>query len=424
VAWSILDRVTITCTPCPLRGSGQLDQLCGAKESVWAYEDYQPEQVEVGVSVQAILERLFGSKKEKKSAADGKAEPVTEVAPEDTVPEKVTQEPVSGIEPIAEVRGVLDQTVIVTAEDKDGQMLPATGNVFDDTLPGRTAFADAVIGRPGDTPLPENKVLQGLRAAQLCHIGNVRERNEDSSFIFTAESGGQEPLLPAGLYIVADGMGGHHAGHEASRNAARLVAQHVLERIYVPLLRNSVASGGRTQEPIGEVMVDAVQTANHYIHNSDPEKSSGTTLTAALILGKRLYMAHVGDSRAYLYSDGKLKLLTTDHSYVRRLQDAGQLTEAEAAVHPQRNMLYRAVGQGGDLDIDTFTQTLPQRGKLILCSDGLWGLVSDESLTEIVERDIALSAMTDELITMARLAGGHDNITAIIVDFNFQHAVS
>ena len=369
--------------------------------------------------MQGILERLFGSKNEKKSSADSEAVPSTDSVQEDTMPQNVTQEPVSETDPSEETLTAPDQTIIVPADSVDGQALKVTGNVFDDTLPGKTAFADRVIGRPGDTPLPENRVLAGLRATQLCHIGNVRERNEDSSFIFTAESGGQEPLLPTGLYIVADGMGGHHAGHEASKSAARLVAQHVLERIYVPLLRNSVAPGGYAPEPIGEVMVDAVQTANHHIHNSDPEKSSGTTLTAALILGKRLSIAHVGDSRAYLYSNSKLKLLTTDHSYVRRLQDAGQLTEEEAAVHPQRNMLYRAVGQGGDLDIDAFTQTLPQQGKLILCSDGLWGLVSDESIIEVVERDITLSAMADELITMARLAGGHDNITAIIVDFNF-----
>ncbi|MGD8583807.1 MAG: hypothetical protein PVJ75_00490, partial [Chloroflexota bacterium] len=99
--------------------------------------------------------------------------------------------------------------------------------------------------------------------------------------------------------------------------------------------------------------------------------------------------------------------------------DAGQLTEEEAAVHPQRNMLYKAVGQGGDLDIDTFTQTLPQQGKLVLCSDGLWGLVSDASIAEVISRELPLPDMADELVMMARTAGGHDNITAIVIDFNF-----
>ena len=82
-------------------------------------------------------------------------------------------------------------------------------------------------------------------------------------------------------------------------------------------------------------------------------------------------------------------------------------------------MLYKAVGQGGDLDIDSFTQTLPQNGKLFLCSDGLWGLVSDASIAEVIGRDIPLPAITDELVMMARSAGGHDNITAIVVEFNF-----
>jgi protein phosphatase len=315
--------------------------------------------------------------------------------------------------------GSVENTIIVPSTDLSEEILKAGRNVFEDTLPGKAVLEDTAVGLPAKPRTPTTIRLAGLDAAYGCHIGNVRERNEDSSFIFTAEFGGQEPLLPAGLYIVADGMGGHHAGHEASKTAAQVAAQHVLERIYLPLLHNGSAMGGHPQEPIGEVMIDAVQAANHHIHDNDPKKSSGTTLTAALILGKRLYVAHVGDSRAYIYADGELKLLTTDHSYVRRLQDAGQLTEEEAAVHPQRNMLYKAVGQGNDLDIDTFTKTLPKQGKLVLCSDGLWGLVPDESIAEVIDRDIPLPAMTEELVMLARLAGGHDNITAIVVDFNF-----
>lgn len=283
-----------------------------------------------------------------------------------------------------------------------------------ETMPTTRPLAETAVGPLGlekPTPMPAPV------AVQRCHIGNVRQRNEDSSYVFSAESGGQEPLLPFGLYIVADGMGGHHAGHEASRNVSRLVAKRVLERIYLPLLQNSTVSSSVPQEPVSDVMLDAVQSANAFIHNSDPQKDSGTTLTAALIFGRRLYVAHVGDSRAYLLVDGELKLLTTDHSYVRRLQDAGQLTEEEAALHPQRNMLYKAVGQGGRLEIDAFTQTLPDKGTILLCSDGLWGLVSDNSMQEILESSTSLPAKADELVARALQAGGHDNITAVLVDF-------
>lgn len=366
-----------------------------------------------GTTVQELIERLFGSKKKQASVPDAMDETAaTGEMDQDEASEGTSNAKVQG--------GLLDHTLIVSGADLNEQVRASSDNVFEDTLPGKDSLEDTAVGLPAKEPDSSVSRVVGLSAAQRCHIGNVRNRNEDSSFIFTAEFGGEEPLLPAGLYIVADGMGGHHAGHEASRNVARLVAQHVLERIYVPMLRNSTSVSSQPQEPIGEVMVDAVQTANLYVHDNDPKKSSGTTLTAALILGRRLYVAHVGDSRAYLYTDAGLQLLTTDHSYVRRLQDAGQLTEEEAAIHPQRNMLYKAVGQGGDLDIDTFTKSLPHKGKLILCSDGLWGLVSDKSMVEVLSRDTALSAMADELVMMARSAGGYDNITAIIVDFNFK----
>jgi protein phosphatase len=377
--------------------------------------------------VQDIIEKLFGGKKKKESEADTKSAavtaPIAAPATEPTVDVETDSE-IEQNQPVEETAGgvgadLIDQTVIVPDGDLGEYTPQASETVFEDTMPGKVASEATAVGLPVEELVPSTQQLVGLSAVQRCHIGNVRNRNEDSSFIFTAEFGGQEPLLPTGLYIVADGMGGHHAGHKASKNVAQIVAQQVLERIYVPLLHNSTSGHGQPQEPIGEVMVDAVQTANLHIHDSDPKKSSGTTLTAALIIGRRLYMAHVGDSRGYLLSDDELKLLTTDHSYVRRLQDAGQLTEEEAAVHPQRNMLYKAVGQGGDLDIDTFTKSLPNQGKLLLCSDGLWGLVSDESISEVFGRDISLPAMANELVSMARNAGGHDNITAIVVDFNF-----
>ncbi len=353
-----------------------------------------------------FIEKLFSNNKKPNAVAAGSDERAgQDQAAEDTG--------------AAEGSGVLDDTMFMSSNSSAEQEQQAAGNMLDDTMPSKVGAEDSAISPPLKDWIPTGDQDIGLSAAQRCHIGSVRNRNEDSCFIFTAEFGGQEPLPPTGLYIVADGMGGHHAGHEASKNVARLVAQLILERIYVPLLRNSTAANSRPLEPIGEVMVEAVQTANHFVHDNDPKKSSGTTLTAALILGRRLYVAHVGDSRAYLFSEDELALLTNDHSYVHRLQEAGQLTEEEAAVHPQRNMLYKAVGQGDDLDIDTFTKSLPGQGKLILCSDGLWGLVSDEHLAQVLSQDIPLPVMTDELVTMALKAGGHDNITAIIVNFRF-----
>jgi serine/threonine protein phosphatase PrpC len=253
-----------------------------------------------------------------------------------------------------------------------------------------------------------------MRVGQRCHVGALRSRNEDSCLTFLAETGGQEPLAPFGLFIVADGMGGHHAGHEASKTVSRALARHVLANVFTPFLEDAASAG---REPVQDVMLEAVRAANRAIFSPDPDRESGTTVTAALVLGRRLYLVHVGDSRGYLYADGKLEQLSTDHSYVQRLQEAGQLTAEEAAAHPQRNVLYRAVGQGDELEVDAFSRSLPRAGKLLLCSDGLWGLVPGPEIMAVLDSDASPQEMVDVLVEMALKAGGHDNITGVLVDF-------
>jgi serine/threonine protein phosphatase PrpC len=331
----------------------------------------------------------------------------------------------------------LSQTPAITGAEEENQTNPDDLDVTEEsetTEPDGFFEADMDIGKTVPLrPLPENSALTEtligkrpqpgsddepmMRVAQSCHVGSIRARNEDSCLVFLSQSGGQEPLLPFGLYIVADGMGGHFAGHEASKQVSRMVAAHVLNQIYLPLLQSDGKSAG-SRQPIQEILLQAVQSANMNIYTPDPERESGTTLTAALVFGRRLYLAHVGDSRAYILAEGKLEQVTTDHSYVRRLQEAGQLTAEEAASHPQRNVLYRAVGQGDELEIDISTRPLPKRGKLILCSDGLWGLVPEPMMQDILERDQPLQKMVDTLVEIAIQAGGHDNITGVLVDFN------
>lgn len=319
---------------------------------------------------------------------------------------------------------VLEQTAPVASETMpEPEKLTSTENPIETTAVAskmkRVKIDETAISTKPVGVQESERTSPLLQAAQCCHIGNIRHRNEDSTFLFTAEAGGQEPLLPFGLYVVADGMGGHHAGHEASRVVSRIVAQHVLERIYLPLLKKSTQTPTQSQEPIQDVVLEAIQIANRQIHSTEPGLESGTTLTTVLLFGRRLYITHVGDSRAYLLDGQNLKQLTTDHSYVRRLVDAGDLTEEEAAVHPQRNMLYKAVGQGGSLEIDTFTQTLPKEGTLILCSDGLWGLVTDQEIKATVQMQASLLDRANMLVDLALKAGGHDNISAILVSFGF-----
>jgi len=161
-----------------------------------------------------------------------------------------------------------------------------------------------------------------------------------------------------------------------------------------------------------------VQQANQALQRPEPDREMGTTLTAVLILGNRLFLVHVGDSRAYLVSEEKLGQITTDHSIVQALQDAGQLTPEQAAEHPNRNLVYRAL-IGDELEqVDTFTQALPGSGLVLLCSDGLWGLVSETEMAEILSQENSMQEKVDRLVNKALAAGGHDNITAILIDFD------
>ena len=267
--------------------------------------------------------------------------------------------------------------------------------------------------RKKSEPIQEREPI--LRVAKRCHVGAIRERNEDSCVVFVSDTGGHFPILPFGLYVVADGMGGHQNGHLASKTASRVVARNIINRIYMPLLQED---NNPMQTPIQEVMTDAVQAAHMAIFDPDPEHDGGTTLTAALILGRRLYIAHVGDTRIYMRTDEKFEVLTTDHSLVQRLQDVGQLTAEEATFYQYRHILLRALGQGEEIEVDTYMRLLPPTGKLLLCTDGLSGIVSEATMKEVMGKDIPLQQMADELFEAAMAGGGYDNITAILVDFN------
>lgn len=242
-------------------------------------------------------------------------------------------------------------------------------------------------------------------------VGKVRAHNEDVLLVFTGHLAGLEAMPNFGLFIVADGMGGHSLGERASGIAARTMARTALEHILPSLLADPQSD---VERPVlNEVMQTAMEAANQAVVDLVPD--GGTTLTCALVLGQQVYMSHVGDSRLYVISDDTFEQLTRDHSLVQRLQELGQLSAAEAAVHPQRSVLYRAVGQGADLEVDVDSRRLRPGDKLLLCSDGLWGLVPDEKIREIVYNAPSLQAACEALVVYANDAGGPDNITAVMV---------
>jgi serine/threonine protein phosphatase PrpC len=161
-------------------------------------------------------------------------------------------------------------------------------------------------------------------------------------------------------------------------------------------------------------MQGAIKEAQTNVLHAAP--GSGTTVTAALLVGTQLTIGHVGDSRAYLmYQDGRFEPITRDHSLVRRLEELGQITAAEAAVHPQRNVLYRALGQGDALDADVVNVPFPQNGHLLLCSDGLWGVVPEEDLRQLILNSPSPERACQGMVAAANGAGGPDNISAVLV---------
>jgi protein phosphatase len=277
-----------------------------------------------------------------------------------------------------------------------------------------TAAEPAIETTAHDGRPVSNDGIPVVTSAQRCEVGGVRSRNEDSCLVFVSESGGHFQMRPFGLYVVADGMGGHTEGHIASKTASRVFTQYMLDKLYLPLLQDRAILIG---SKVLEMMEDAVHTAHAAVFQPEPDKNGGTTLTAALLLGKELFIAHVGDSRAYLYCDGELRTLTNDHSLVRRMQDRGQLAADEASRYQYRHILLRALGQEDALEVDTFALTLPAAGKLLLCSDGLSGFVPEPVLLEIMREDRPPKQLVDTLYESAMTAGGYDNITAIVVDF-------
>ena len=243
--------------------------------------------------------------------------------------------------------------------------------------------------------------------------GRVRGNNEDALFVFMGEQEGSDAIPPFGLFVLADGMGGHQGGELASALASRVVASYLVQQIYLPMLRG--VDRGAEQQPLKQLLEAAVVQANQEVSHTLP--GSGTTLTCGMVVGDRLFIGHVGDSRAYLLREGTdPRQLTDDHSFVRRLVDMGQLTPAEAEIHPQRNVLYRAVGQTGSLDVDVSSLVVQSGDKLLLCSDGLWGMVSETSIWHILANSPNPRDACVALIEAANLAGGNDNVTVILVE--------
>lgn len=250
-----------------------------------------------------------------------------------------------------------------------------------------------------------------LQFGQSTDVGMVRNNNQDAMLTMYYSSQSIDERPDFGLFIVADGMGGHHDGERASAIVIRTVAKYVVDNIFLPMLTNT--DNDINRPPLTESLIEAIQTANNDVLADVPD--GGTTVTAVAVVGDLAYFAHVGDSRAYLITKEKIEQITRDHSLVQRLIELDQLTPEEAADHPQQNVLYRAIGQSDSIEVDALTRRLPSNSYLLLCSDGLWGLVEEETIHKVVLENNNPQQACDKLVAMANTMGGRDNITAVML---------
>ncbi len=240
-----------------------------------------------------------------------------------------------------------------------------------------------------------------LRGIGKSDVGNVRINNEDTIFV------SNEPIgcLP-NLFIVADGMGGHKAGEVASSKAVEFFCEYV-------------KTGASINNELLDYVIEAVTYANKKVFELTVDNfdfcGMGTTFTAVVVLEEKLYIGHVGDSRVYIADNEGFRLLTTDHTYVTELVDALEITPEEAKIHPQRNMLTRALGVDDNLRIDGFVLTPGDNSTILICSDGLTNMVSDQQLCEIASSNLTLEQKLDRLIKTANDNGGIDNISVILI---------
>ncbi len=325
------------------------------------------------------------------------------------------------------------------------------------------------LERPGR---PVDFVAHGLTS-----VGRLRDLNEDSYGMAEFVQASVERPMRMGLYIIADGMGGHKGGEVASALAVETFCSDVIGRIIAPMASGNGDRSMPTNETMLQGITRAVQSANDHIYKGRDNRQNdmGTTLVAALIASGKAYMVNIGDSRLYMYSQSRegaekaaidstsslavgtsplkgtaplpghevdgplngsgsldamdeedaaesstadyvLTQVSVDHSLVHRLVELGQLDPEEAKVHPHRNFIYRSLGGPSPIEVDTFVRTLHPDDRLLLCSDGLNSMIEDDVIEGVLASEPDPQIACQRLIELANEAGGHDNITVMVID--------
>jgi serine/threonine protein phosphatase PrpC len=244
--------------------------------------------------------------------------------------------------------------------------------------------------------------------------------NEDSTLVLLLERVHESISSPAGVFIVCDGLGGHDSGQEASRMAVQIIAERIIHELLLPPLNTEKAEDvAKLQEEdnLLGLLQRAIEEANTTIcqRNQREKTDMGCTLTGSMIVGEHAYIFNVGDSRTYILRDAKLYQLTNDHSLVGQLVAGGLIEPEDVYTHPQRSQIYRNIGDKLNVQIDVFKQQIHPGDMLLSCSDGLWEMVRDPQITDILNTASDPQAACTQLIEAANANGGEDNVSAVIV---------
>lgn len=267
--------------------------------------------------------------------------------------------------------------------------------------------------RPPPVVTPEEQPLMRLLVGLQSDTGQVRELDEDSMFALTMAFTYESVTHQLGLFVVADGMGGHEGGEIASQLAIQTAAKLLLTDLFSPEMAGTPLSDTEILDRIG----NAIRRANDevYLERQKRDIDMGTTITAAFVKDWVLHLGHVGDCRAYLWGEEGLLQLTTDHSIVAGMVAAGTIQPEEIYTHPQRSVIYRCIGDQPTVEVDLGTMQLSAGERLLVCCDGLWEMLRQSGIEDILLAEADPQTACDQMVHQANLAGGTDNISVIIV---------
>jgi serine/threonine protein phosphatase PrpC len=298
-----------------------------------------------------------------------------------------------------------------TTYNLDPYLPPALNDLFQKAMVGDgftsvAEFEQQILQVKSTAPRRLNLDFQ---LGRRTHPGKVRSKNEDSLLITELTRMNKGIVQPICIAAVADGMGGHASGEQASNLVIDAIAQ--MGTFELQALQNP------SYEEFGDWIKRTIQAANKSVYDArhNANNDMGSTLVLGLIIGSQAFLGHCGDSRIYLVNKASIKQLSTDHSLVQHLISIGKITQEDARVHPQRNIIYRSLGENPEVEADFFTQQLFPGDRLLFCSDGLTNTVNDQKIQQIVLDACSPQAACDALVEEANNAGGEDNISALII---------